>query len=62
MKGRLDMVTKILDDDNVDANLKSIAGSSALDIALACGMLEVARYLEEHTKERCTKSRGAHQS
>ena len=54
------MVTKILDDDNVDANLNTVAGSTARDVALACGMLEVAQCLEEHTKaelRRCEAER-----
>ncbi|KAI2512884.1 hypothetical protein MHU86_1430 [Fragilaria crotonensis] len=50
LKGKLDAVAMMLGDNNVDANLKNIAGSSALDVALACGMLDVAQCLEEHKK------------
>ena len=42
------MVSAILNHDNVDANIKNIAGSSALDVARNCGRVEIASLLEQH--------------
>ena len=48
LNGRLDIVTMMLEDDNVDANLENVAGSPCLDIALTSEILKVAKCREEH--------------
>ncbi len=65
-KGRLDIVKMMLENDNVDASLKNIAGLTARDAALACGMFEVAQFLSTHkllkAKKICSQQRKtAHQ-
>ena len=50
LRGRLDVVCELLDDDNVDVSVRNKAGSTALDIARKCELFEIASCLEEHSK------------
>jgi ankyrin repeat protein len=48
LSGRLDVVSMLLDLNAVDANVKNNAGSTALDIARNCQMVDIAKCLEKH--------------
>ena len=49
LSGRLDVVSMLLDHFNaVNVNVKNNAGSTALDIARNCQMLDIAKCLEKH--------------
>ena len=47
--GRADIVSMMLKLDRVDTTLKNKSGSTALDIARKCDMVDVIRFLEDHT-------------
>ena len=48
LDGNFDMVSRLLQHDTLDTNLKNIAGSTALDIAHNCGHVALATLLRRH--------------
>lgn len=50
LQGRLDAAPMLLKHDYVDTNIENKAGSTALDIARKCGMVEIAARLDACAK------------
>ena len=48
LKGKSDIVSLLLKRGDVDTNVKNKAGSTALDVAHKCEMIDVVRLLEDH--------------
>ena len=52
LSGKVDVVSMLLTFETIDVNMRNKAGSTALDLARHCQMLDIAKCLEAHAHFR----------